>query len=178
MELRVLRYFLTVVREENISRAAEILHITQPTLSWQLAQLEEELGVPLFYTFDRRQHPTDGGLRLLEGGCRLMDVYQQTLEEVKASTKQSAGSFTLGLSPLFGACFFGDLIPSFSATSSGERPASFALESTAFIVTGWRSLSRLASSSAISSFFLAIFVSMRTMRSSIVFAAITEYLQL
>ncbi len=47
MELRVLRYFLTVVREENISRAAEILHITQPTLSWQLAQLEEELGASL-----------------------------------------------------------------------------------------------------------------------------------
>ena len=42
MEIRVLQYFLTVVREESISRAAEALHITQPTLSRQLAQLEEE----------------------------------------------------------------------------------------------------------------------------------------
>ena len=48
MELRVLRYFLTVVREESISKAAEVLHITQPTLSRQLAQLEEETGVKLF----------------------------------------------------------------------------------------------------------------------------------
>ena len=48
MELRVLQYFLTIVREENISRAAGILHITQPTLSRQMAQLEEELGVQLF----------------------------------------------------------------------------------------------------------------------------------
>ena len=44
MELRVLKYFLTVAREENITKAAQILHITQPTLSRQLIQLEEELG--------------------------------------------------------------------------------------------------------------------------------------
>ena len=43
METRVLRYFLAVAREENISRAAEMLHITQPTLSRQLSQMEEEL---------------------------------------------------------------------------------------------------------------------------------------
>ena len=48
MELRVLNYFLTVVYEENITSAAEKLHITQPTLSRQLIQLEEELGVSLY----------------------------------------------------------------------------------------------------------------------------------
>ena len=48
MELRVLRYFLTVAQQENITRAAEILHVTQPTLSRQLAQIEEELGIRLF----------------------------------------------------------------------------------------------------------------------------------
>ena len=41
MDIRVLRYFLTVVREENISKAAQALHVTQPTLSRQIAQLEE-----------------------------------------------------------------------------------------------------------------------------------------
>ena len=46
MELRVLRYFLAVAREENITKAAALLHVTQPTLSRQLMQLEEELGVP------------------------------------------------------------------------------------------------------------------------------------
>ena len=45
METRLLRYFLTVAHEENITRAAEVLHITQPTLSRQLVQLEEETGV-------------------------------------------------------------------------------------------------------------------------------------
>ena len=48
MEVRVLEYFLAVVQEENLSRAADVLHITQPTLSRQMAQLEEELGVQLF----------------------------------------------------------------------------------------------------------------------------------
>ena len=48
MELRVLKYFLMTAREENITRAAEQLHMTQPTLSRQLAKLEEELGVKLF----------------------------------------------------------------------------------------------------------------------------------
>mgnify|MGYP000228914930 CR=1 FL=1 len=48
MELRILRYFLAVAREENITKAAELLHITQPTLSRQLAQLEEDVGVTLF----------------------------------------------------------------------------------------------------------------------------------
>ena len=43
MELRVLRYFLTIAEEENITRAADILHVTQPTLSRQLMQLEDEL---------------------------------------------------------------------------------------------------------------------------------------
>ena len=48
MELRVLKYFLAVAREENITKAANLLHITQPTLSRQMMQLEEELGIKLF----------------------------------------------------------------------------------------------------------------------------------
>lgn len=48
MELRVIKYFLAVAREENITKAAETLHLTQPTLSRQLRELEEELGAELF----------------------------------------------------------------------------------------------------------------------------------
>ena len=49
LEIRVLKYFLMVAREENITKAANLLHLTQPTLSRQLMQLETELGVSLFH---------------------------------------------------------------------------------------------------------------------------------
>ena len=63
MEIRVLRYFLAVVREENISKAAESLHLTQPTLSRQIADLEAELGQPLFER-GRRLALTEAGVML------------------------------------------------------------------------------------------------------------------
>ena len=63
MEIRVLRYFLAVVREQNISRAAESLHLTQPTLSRQLADLEAEIGQPLFER-GRRLALTEAGVML------------------------------------------------------------------------------------------------------------------
>ena len=62
MEIRVLRYFLTVAREESITRAAQVLHITQPTLSRQLSQLEESMGVKLFLRGTRRIVLTNEGM--------------------------------------------------------------------------------------------------------------------
>lgn len=56
MDIRVLEYFLMVAREENITKAAGLLHVTQPTLSRQLMQLEEELGTKLF---ERTNHSAD-----------------------------------------------------------------------------------------------------------------------
>ena len=61
MEIRVLRYFVTVAREGNVSRAAEALHITQPTLSRQIAQLEDELGIALFNRGAHRLSLTNEG---------------------------------------------------------------------------------------------------------------------
>ena len=62
MDIRVLNYFLMVAREENITRASQLLHITQPTLSRQLMQLEEELGVKLFQRSNHSIYLTNDGL--------------------------------------------------------------------------------------------------------------------
>lgn len=64
MKIRVLRYFLTVVREGGINRAAEVLHITQPALSRQLSQLEEDVGVKLFSRGARKITLANGGILL------------------------------------------------------------------------------------------------------------------
>ena len=64
MELRVLRYFIEVAREQNITAAAERLHVTQPTLSKQLMDLEAELGKKLFIRGKRRTTLTEEGMFL------------------------------------------------------------------------------------------------------------------
>lgn len=74
VEIRVLKYFLAAAREENISRAAETLHITQPTLSRQISQLEEELGIKLF---ERGKH-----LTLTEEGALLRRRAEEVTELV------------------------------------------------------------------------------------------------
>ncbi len=70
MEIRVLRYFMTVVREESITRASEVLIITQPTLSRQLAQMEEEVGVKLFDRGTRKIKLTNEGILLCRRAIR------------------------------------------------------------------------------------------------------------
>ena len=62
MDFRVLNYFLMVAREENITKAAQILHISQPTLSLQLMQLEQELDVKLFQRSNHNVYLTNEGL--------------------------------------------------------------------------------------------------------------------
>ena len=115
MDIRQLNYFMAVAQAGSFSKAAENLTVSQPTLSVAVKKLEEELGVRLFYSFNREQRLTDEGLRLMNGARRLMDVYQQTVEDVRVMDHNTEGSFTLGLSPLFGACFFGNLLPGFAA---------------------------------------------------------------
>ena len=61
MELRLLRYFLTVAKEQSFTKAAEQLHITQPTLSRQMAAFEEDLGVTLFIRSGKKISLTDEG---------------------------------------------------------------------------------------------------------------------
>lgn len=120
MDIKQLYYFTAVAQAGSYSKAAESLAVSQPTLSVTVKKLEEELGVQLFYAFNREQHLTDEGLRLWTKAKQILDLYQETLDDMKTTNKNSSGKFTLGLSPLFGACFFGDLIPNFSMETYGS----------------------------------------------------------
>lgn len=78
MELRVLNYFLTVARERTISKAAEVLHLSQPTLSKQLKDLEEELGVQLFIRGNREISLTEDGVYLQNRGKEILSLVDTT----------------------------------------------------------------------------------------------------
>lgn len=78
MELRVLRYFLAVAREENITAAADVLHITQPTLSKQLKDLEEELGTTLFLRGKRKITLTEDGMFLRKHAQEIVELADKT----------------------------------------------------------------------------------------------------
>ena len=91
MEMRVLQYFLTVAQEESVTRAAEVLHITQPTLSRQLAQLERELGVNLFRRGARKIVLTDEGLLLRRRAEEILDLADRTARELAEQRDEVEG---------------------------------------------------------------------------------------
>ena len=83
MELRLLRYFLTVAKEQSFTKAAEQLHITQPTLSRQMAAFEENLGITLFIRNGKKISLTDEGILLKRRALEILNLEERTLEELK-----------------------------------------------------------------------------------------------
>ena len=102
MEIRVLRYFLTVAQEESISRAAEALHITQPTLSRQLAQLEEETGVRLFRRGPRQTTLTEAGMLLRRRAQEIVELAGRTAAELPRQSRELEGTVTVGTGEVAG----------------------------------------------------------------------------
>lgn len=96
MELRVLRYFLAVAREQSISGAAESLHITQPTLSRQLMELEEELGKRLFIRGSRKITLTEDGILFRKRATEILDLVEKTEAELHAPDDIITGDIYIG----------------------------------------------------------------------------------
>lgn len=113
MELRVLRYFLTVAREESITKAAEVLHITQPTLSRQLAQMEEETGVKLFDRGTRRITLTNEGLLLRRRAEEILQLVEKTEKELAQQEEQVEGKITIGCGEIASVELLPDVFASF-----------------------------------------------------------------
>lgn len=96
MELRVLRYFLEAAREGNITHAAQRLHISQPTLSKQLKELEGELGKKLFIRGNYNVRLTDEGMLLRKRAEDILDMVGKTEEEFKALGEIAGGDVRIG----------------------------------------------------------------------------------
>ena len=99
MEIRLLRYFLAVAREENITRAAESLHISQPSLSKQLMALEQEVGKPLLIRGKRKITLTGDGVLLRKRADEIIALMEKTERELSADAAQISGEIVIGGHP-------------------------------------------------------------------------------
>ena len=96
MNLRILEYYLAVTREGNISSAAQSLHISQPALSRQIKDLEEELGVTLFERGSRRIHLTEEGMILRRRAEEMVRLMQITESEIQQAGNKLSGDIHIG----------------------------------------------------------------------------------
>lgn len=96
MELRELKYFLAVAREESISRAAEALYVTQPNLSRQMQNLEKETGQRLFIRGTRKITLTEAGRLLRKRAEEIMELYEKTEAELSVPITDVSGDIYIG----------------------------------------------------------------------------------
>lgn len=96
MEIRILRYFLEIAREESMTRAAHTLHISQPTLSKQMKELEQELGKKLFKRGSTSMKLTDEGILLRRRAEDILDMVDKTTAEFMALDEINGGDVYIG----------------------------------------------------------------------------------
>lgn len=112
MNIRVLKYFLAVAREENITKAAEVLHISQPPLSRQLKDLEDELGKKLFIRGKRKITLTDDGLVLRKRAEEIVELVEKAKAELSASNESVGGDVYIGGAETEGIRFIAKIMKS------------------------------------------------------------------
>lgn len=109
MEIYQLRYFLAVAETGNFTKAAGRVFVSQPSLSQQILNLEEEVGQKLFHRMARKVVLTDAGLKLLETARRVLSEVDQTLQELKESTGLGP-KVAVGAIPTVASFFFPAMI--------------------------------------------------------------------
>ena len=135
MELRVLQYFLAVTREQSISGAADSLHLSQPTLSRQLKEMEQELGKQLLIRGNRHITLTEEGRILRKRAEEILQLVQKTEDEIALSDETVAGDIYIGAGESEGLRF---LLK--AATTSNPNIRTYTFISTAATpATFWKS---------------------------------------
>ena len=120
-ELRVLKYFLAVAGEENITRVAEQLHVSRPAVSRQIAQLEEELGIRAFERKGKRVTLTEEWRLLRRRAQEMLDLAEKTARDFRQEPHQLTGEIAIGSGELMGFSQFADLLGRFAGEHPGVR---------------------------------------------------------
>lgn len=121
MEVRTLTYFLEIAREGNMTRAAESLHVSQPTLSKAIKELEEELGKKLFIRHRVSVELTDEGMLLRKRAEEILDMVHKTEEEFQSIDDITGGDIYIGCAESYLIKYLGDAIKEFQKDYPGFR---------------------------------------------------------
>lgn len=110
MDIRQIEYFAEVAKQLNFTRAASILHISQPSLSKTIKNLETELGAPLLYRGANQLELTDAGKAFLVNAKHVLDAFENLTSELNDVIDLKKGEIKIGIPPIIGAAFFSKLI--------------------------------------------------------------------
>lgn len=119
MEFRQLQYAVQIAAEKNFSRAAEKLHIAQPSLSQQLAKLERELGVNLFHRTTNSVELTHEGATFVQRAQRILDLAEQLKSEMHDIAQLHQGKIVVGTLPITGSHILPLVLPEFAKRYPG-----------------------------------------------------------
>lgn len=114
MDIRHLTYFIEVAHHRSFTKAAQALHITQPSISKMIKLLEEELDVILFYRSAKQIELTDAGKALLYQSQQIVNSFQNLTSDLADVINSKKGAITIGLPPMVGAKFFPQIISDFT----------------------------------------------------------------
>jgi len=113
MEIRQLLYFLEVAKQKNMTKAAEILHISQPALSKMVKGLEEELGMTLIIRSNKSSEVTDAGLIVMEYASKMLGLLDEMSITLEDMSNLQRGMIQIGIPPIAGSLFFPKVIAEF-----------------------------------------------------------------
>ena len=121
MEIRVLKNFIVIAREGNMTRAAERLHISQPALSKQMKELEDELNKKLFRRGSASMNLTDEGMLLLQRAEDIVAMVDKTVSEFKSLGDITGGDIYIGCGDSYQIRYIAEAVKSFQARYPGVR---------------------------------------------------------
>ncbi|RKN71205.1 cidABC operon transcriptional activator CidR [Paenibacillus ginsengarvi] len=113
MDIRHLKYFMEVVRYRSFTKAADSLHVTQPTISKMVKSIEEELGVVLLDRSGKHVVPTDAGEAMLQQAQLIVNAFDSLSSDLADIVQLKKGKIRIGLPPMAGARFFPKVIGEF-----------------------------------------------------------------
>src|SRR5574342_684376 len=110
MDIRHLEYFSEVAEQLSFTKASQMLHVSQPSISKAIKNLEGELGVPLFYRSSKQLELTDAGKAVLMNAKKVLEAFKNLTLELTDLMDLKSGEIRIGIPPIVGAAFFSKLI--------------------------------------------------------------------